>query len=126
MDGADDGTTICCAAFLQIPSRVKNRRRTLLSHPNRPPPVIFVSPSKKKKRKINFKKKTRLSSEKTFDSGQTNKQGDGYHSIILNSGRKQFKWRTGERKKERMTSLRVFFSVWDLFRVIDCVLASSR
>lgn len=57
MDGADDGTTICCAAFLQIPSRVKNRRRTLLSHPNRPPPVIFVSPSKKRKRKINLKKK---------------------------------------------------------------------
>jgi hypothetical protein len=110
MDGADDGTTICCAAFLQIPSRVKNRRRTLLSHPNRPPPVIFVSPLKKRKEKSTLKKKKHLSREKTLDSGQTNKQGDGYHSIILNSGRKQFKWRTGERKKERMTSLRVFLA----------------
>jgi hypothetical protein len=84
-------------------------------------------PHRKKEKKNQLKKKNTFQVKRhLIPARQTNKQGDGYHSIILNSGRKQFKWRTGERKKERMTSLRVFFSVWDLFRVIDCVLASSR
>jgi hypothetical protein len=127
MDGADDGTTICCAAFLQIPSRVKNRRRTLLSHPNRPPPVIFVSPSKKKKRKINFKKKTRLSSEKTFDSGQTDKQTRRWLSFNYSElWEETIQMADGGEKKGANDVTACFFSVWDLFRVIDCVLASSR
>ncbi len=89
------------AAFLQIPSRVKNRRRTLLSHPNRPPPVFF-SPLKKKKGKKK-KKEKKLFLKNTFQvkrhlipTRQTNKAMLSFNYSGETLG-KQFKSRTGER-----------------------------